>query len=470
VQRKRDSTDLLTDFGLTPYQAKVYLAAVKLGPSAAGKIAKVAGVRREEVYRTLPKLEKAGLIERILGRPIKVRALPIEDTLSILVKRKEEAARKELADLEAKREDLIESIVIEKETVEEEEEISQFVLVSERDTVSKRMETLIEGSTEVIDFVDTVNNVVRFLLAYEDSILESVKKKVLVRILTECPQEEDTVPRMLTKMIPTADISLRYVDDIPGRYVLFDKSTVMLATSAKGGLTDTKFLLSQDANLVSLINRDFEEQFRRSVDWKSYEATAAGNFGRTLKHLRPRDHVVLFYDNCELKHEVLFNYIKAGLEQGEATKYVCSEQTTDEIRSAMQDFGIDVETHERTGALHVLDYTDVYIVDGTFNIDDVMETWERFHTESRALGFNGMRVTGEMACFFKHGLVNELMDYERALHTVLDIPITAICAYSTTILEKVDKPINIYSELVKAHGKVLFAAEDNPIGRIEVRV
>ena len=65
MQQERDSTDLLTDFGLTPYQAKIYLAAVKLGPSAAGKLAKVAGVRREEVYRTLPKLEKAGLIERM---------------------------------------------------------------------------------------------------------------------------------------------------------------------------------------------------------------------------------------------------------------------------------------------------------------------------------------------------------------------------------------------------------------------
>ncbi|MHA2425040.1 MAG: MEDS domain-containing protein [Candidatus Thorarchaeota archaeon] len=470
MQTERDSTDLLTDFGLTPYQAKVYLAAVKLGPAAAGKIAKVAGVRREEVYRTLPKLEKAGLVERILGRPIKVRALPIEDALSILVKRKEEAARKELADLESKKENLIESLETELESIEVEEEASQFVLVSEKETVSKRMETLIEESIDVIDLVDTVENVVRFLLAYEDSILKSVKNKVHLRILTECPQEEDTVPRLLTKMIPKANISLRYVDDIPGRYVLFDRNKVMLATSAKGGLTDTKFLLSQDANLVSLIKRDFEEQFRRSVDWKSYEATDAGNLGRTLKHLRPRDHVVLFYDNCELKHEVLFNYIKSGLEQGEATKYVCSEQTSDEIRNAMKKFGIAVETHERTGALQVLDYTDVYIIDGNFSIDDVMETWERFHTESRALGFSGMRVTGEMACFFKHGLIEELMDYEKALHTVLDIPITAICAYSTTILEKVDKPINIYSELVKAHGKVLFAAEDNPIGRIEVRV
>ena len=470
MQQERDSTELLTDFGLTPYQAKVYLAAVKLGPAAAGKIAKVAGVRREEVYRTLPKLEKAGLIERILGRPIKVRALPIEDALSILLQRKEDAARKELADLESKKEDLIESLVGEKVSVDADEDDSQFILISERDTVAKRMESLIEQTSDVIDLVDSVNNVVRFLLAYEDALLKSVKNKVHVRILTECPQEEDTIPRMLTKIVPTANISLRYVDDIPGRYVLFDRIKVMLATSAKGGLTDSTFLLSQDANLVSLIRRDFEEQFRRSIDWKSYEATVAGNLGRTLKHLRPRDHVVLFYDSSELKYEVLFNYIKNGLDQGEATKYVCSDETPNKIREEMKKFGINVDPHERTGALQILNYTDVYIIDGNFSIDDVMDTWERFNSEARALGFTGLRVTGEMACFFKHDLISELMDYEKALHTVLDIPITAICAYSTKILEKIDKPINIYSELVKAHGKVLFATEDNPIGRIEVRM
>jgi len=456
LPQKRDSVELLSDFGLTPYQAKVYLAAIKLGLASAGRISKVAGVRREEVYRTIPKLEKAGLIERVLGRPVKVRALPIEDGLSILMKKKEEAAHKEIAELEIKREDLLQTITTESEEIDEEDDDAQFILISERDTVAKRMEVLIIESTKVIDLVDSVDNVIRFLLSYEEELLQSMKNNVHVRILSECPQAEDTMPRMLSKLIPKGNISMRYVDDIPG--------------PATGGLTNSKFLLSQDANLVSLIRRDFEEQFRRSVDWKSYNPTAAGNLGRTLKNLRPRDHVVLFYDSCELKYEVLFNYIQSGLEMGEAAKYVCSEETPENIRKEMNKFGIEVEKHERTGALQILDYTEIYIINGQVSIDFIMETWEGFNSEVRALGFKGLRVTGEMACFFKHDLIPELMEYEKALHTVLDIPITAICAYSTSILEKIENPINIYSELVKAHGKVLFAADEETAGRIEVRV
>ncbi|MHA1943640.1 MAG: helix-turn-helix domain-containing protein, partial [Candidatus Thorarchaeota archaeon] len=48
-----DSIKTLSDFGLTPYEAKIYITIVKLGLTTASKIAKVAEIRREEVYRTL---------------------------------------------------------------------------------------------------------------------------------------------------------------------------------------------------------------------------------------------------------------------------------------------------------------------------------------------------------------------------------------------------------------------------------
>jgi hypothetical protein len=69
----------------------------------------------------------------------------------------------------------------------------------------------------------------------------------------------------------------------------------------------------------------------------------------------------------------------------------------------------------------------------------------------------------------KHALVDELIEYEKALHTILDIPLTAICAYNSETLASVENPIDVYSELVKAHGKVLFASKDATIGKVEMR-
>jgi hypothetical protein len=136
----------------------------------------------------------------------------------------------------------------------------------------------------------------------------------------------------------------------------------------------------------------------------------------------------------------------------------------------MNDFGLKVSKYEKTGALGVMNYTDIYIRDGAFSIEQTMDSWERLYEEAMDNGFKGMRVTGEMACFIEHSLVEDLIEYEKALHTILDIPMTAICAYNADSLAKVDNPIDVYSELVKAHGKVLFAGKYNTEGKIEIRI
>ena len=80
-----ENTDLLLGLGLSLNQARVYLAILKLEKTTIGQVAKFSKVRREDVYRLLPSLEKMGLIERLIGKPTEVRATPISDALSLLV-------------------------------------------------------------------------------------------------------------------------------------------------------------------------------------------------------------------------------------------------------------------------------------------------------------------------------------------------------------------------------------------------
>ena len=62
-----ENTDLLLGLGLSLNQARVYLAILKLEKTTVGQVAKFSKVRREDVYRLLPSLEKMGLIERLTG-------------------------------------------------------------------------------------------------------------------------------------------------------------------------------------------------------------------------------------------------------------------------------------------------------------------------------------------------------------------------------------------------------------------
>jgi sugar-specific transcriptional regulator TrmB len=53
-----ENTDLLLGLGLSLNLAKVYLAVLRLQKTTVGKVASFSKVRREEVYRILPSLEK----------------------------------------------------------------------------------------------------------------------------------------------------------------------------------------------------------------------------------------------------------------------------------------------------------------------------------------------------------------------------------------------------------------------------
>jgi len=180
------------------------------------------------------------------------------------------------------------------------------------------------------------------------------------------------------------------------------------------------------------------------------------NFVRKMK---ARDHVILFYTNERDKHLVLFTYLKAGLDAGEAAVYVAGDESTSEIKQAMSDFGLDVEDHEKTGALRVVDYRNWYIVRGEFNIGRTISLWKKALDEAVEKGFKGLRVAGEMACFFTHNMINELVLYERALHRKLKIPLAAICAYDDRVVLKgieEERYLRLYLDLVTAHSTILF--------------
>lgn len=180
-----------------------------------------------------------------------------------------------------------------------------------------------------------------------------------------------------------------------------------------------------------------------------------------VRQMKPRDHVIMFYSKPEDKREVLFTYLKAGLEQGEAAAYIAGQESPDRIRQAMKGFGIDVDTLQKSGALSVIDYRDWYIVEGKVFAPEIMERWKRLLDESLRRGFKGLRVTGEMACFFENRMVNELVAYEGALHRVLELPnLTAFCAYDSSVVAA-EGSGDLYLDLIKAHSTVIFAGPES---------
>ncbi len=460
---------MLSDLGLTRNQAKVYISVARLGLATVGQISKVSKVRREDVYRMLPKLEKMGLVERLLGKPTRIRATSVEDALSTLIKHEEDAARERVSSLKTRKKTFLERFA--RTPRLELEEKSHFALLSKRESITNKMLSMMKRSEREFDIVFSRKQIMQFMHAFTQQLKITTKKGVKVRIISEVPEHEDSLPRIIEEYVSPGNlVDLRYTDLLSGHYITADFAEALMSTTTEANMAENPCLWTDSESLVGILQGDFENLWHNSTSWKAIEtSTVPEKLIDYMEGLRPTNHLIFVYQTPEAKYNVLFNYLRAGLKKGEAAVYVTSEESPDQIREAMKRFAIDVEKTEKTGALHIVGYEDIYLEDGKYSPLATINSWNKLFNTALKNGFEGLRVTGETAWFFKHKLVPELIEYEKSLHKVMEIPMIAICAYNANNLNKSKDPLNIYAELARAHGTVLFTGLDKKLGRMEIR-
>ncbi len=457
----------LSDFGLTMNQSKIYVAAVQIGLGSVRQISTASKVAREEVYRLLPDLEKSGLVVRVLGKPIRFRAIPAEEALAVLISQEEEKANRKISLLKSKKEEVLRNMasISGKRILEKS---SEFVLISEKDAIIHETSSMINKAKESIDIVSSNKKLARFIFVFADALRKAQKRNVRIRIITEMPDDNHMVPLALEKYVPGNSFELRYAERLPSHFRIIDNSEAMITTSTEAQMAESPSLMTDNRSLVGLLQSYFEDLVHTSIKWVDVNFSAPERTQRFTRQLHPTEHAIFIYDSLEMKHEVLFNHIRNALENGEAAVYICSEESPDQIREAMKAFGINVEEHEKRGALSILYYTDFYMIGGDFSIPRTLNLWRGLYSKALQAGFKGLRVTGETACFFKHGLVKQLIEYERTLHMSTDMPIVVICAYNALLLNNAADQMNTYMGLVKAHGTVLFEDIEKQLGRIKM--
>jgi len=180
------------------------------------------------------------------------------------------------------------------------------------------------------------------------------------------------------------------------------------------------------------------------------------NLDKTLDYVRDLetgDHGIFFYRNPHEKHEVLFNFLQAGVQKGEGAVYIAAQETSKQIRRHMKDFGLNVGTLKRDGVLGIYDCDGWYVIDGEVDVSHSMMMAQSVFEEAMEIGLEGLRVCGEVACFFEHKKEKELVDYELMLGRKVEIPVTGLCAYDVKHAKFLEE--KLFFSLIKAHGPVV---------------
>ena len=246
---------ILVDHGLTHLEAKIYLSLVRLKKANVRVISKCSNVSRQDIYRVMPKLQKMGLIEKIIARPVLYQSTPLKTGLSFLLEKKE----KEILKLHIQESWLLNNYNSYKIVANSDEESTRFKITSELKLVLKLHKQLIESANATIDaiipFIRPTSDFAKDFtyLCDPNTTKESVKIQLITAKLNKSLLEQVELPR-------NHRLDVRYSQSLDFGLHIIDKTEITLALSTEKGLP---CLWSNNPNEVLLVQNYFD------IMWKS---------------------------------------------------------------------------------------------------------------------------------------------------------------------------------------------------------
>ncbi len=255
----------LTEFGLTKTQAKIYITLTALGVASASEIAALSKIRREEIYRIIPKLEKRGLVIRKLKTPRKFSAIQPEKAIQLLTKTKLETMKREIEKLDQKQANLVSKL----KTIElpiHQNNCSTEVIPKQHnlDNLFTRTIEMTQNAKQQIDAIVPCEILKYAYLNCPKKLKEKLRKTVKIRIITD-HHESDAFTEEIRRFSKTSDnqIKLRQVEKPPFDLVIVDdKEAIWGKFQLKN--EDTQNLWTNGITQIAILKMSFENLWEKS--------------------------------------------------------------------------------------------------------------------------------------------------------------------------------------------------------------
>lgn len=206
---------------MTKNQAKTYIALVALGVASVSEIAAQSKIRREEVYRIIPDLEKFGIVTRQLDAPRKFSALEPETAIQLLIKNRMRTMKEEIDKLEQNQVELIYQL----KTIElpVQKENYSIDVIAQQDKILMKLMEMTNNAKQQINVIASIRELKTAYMNRPKEFRERLLKKVKFRIITENP-EQDALVKEILKSSETSNnrIELKRIKKIPFKLLIVD--------------------------------------------------------------------------------------------------------------------------------------------------------------------------------------------------------------------------------------------------------
>ena len=255
-----ENTDLLLGLGLTLNQAKVYLAILKLEKTTVGQVAKFSKVRREDVYRILPALEKMGLIERLLGKPTEIRATLISDSLTSLVTEEKNRSDERLTGMRS----MVQKLSLKDWKQPPPGEESIYILIAEKKAILAKTSELISNSKREVALIADKGRIMPVLSQFSDEYRLAIKKGAVIRLIFEGEHPDSLLKEKVKKLIGGASVHVKFHHDPLNHFIMSDDKEALITTSKQSGLGESPSLWTNNSNLIGVLRTGFESDWKKS--------------------------------------------------------------------------------------------------------------------------------------------------------------------------------------------------------------
>ena len=227
VQAINDIVAELQEYGLTRNEARVLVLLAKTGASKASEVARSVQINRTETYRTIRNLQRRGLVEATLERPVRFQSVPFDRCLQILVD--ERKAR--LRILEERGEDLrqqFEGIRVEPVA----HEVERFQVVEGRIRIEQRLQSMYAKARKSVLTVLSSSEVVRAETSgLLDILNQSVKTGLRVKVISAINQSNLEIAARTFQSIELRHLDLK-AKPIPRVSIIDDSEALFEITPA----------------------------------------------------------------------------------------------------------------------------------------------------------------------------------------------------------------------------------------------
>ena len=307
--------------GLTEMDAKVYIFLSKKGLQKALDISKSLKMNKEQLYRSLKKMQTKGIVTATLEHPARFSAVPFKKILDLFIRAKMDEAQ----ELEQNKDEILS--VFQSIAVGETDSSAKFTVFEGRNIIYSRIQQMIQETKKHFSTITTVSGLLRanqFGL-FDVGLNQFSKSKVQFRFLTEISQKNArAMQTFLDRMKKTKlnfegrspDLGLKLFP----RLVLRDEEEAMFFISPNQDTSATEqddvCLWTNSKALVQAFIGVFEDLWHNSMDVekKLFEIETGKSIPKTCV-IRDADAAFKKYfdTSYSAKHEILMMTSAQGL-------------------------------------------------------------------------------------------------------------------------------------------------------------